>query len=272
MFPNIKLKDGNSIPRLGFGTWQLQGSTCQESVEMALETGYRHIDTADVYGNHIEVGNAIKHSDLKRKDFYLTSKLWFTDFEKASAMDACKRVLDELQVEYLDLYLMHWPNKNVLIETTFDALEEMRGKGLIKSFGVSNFTIHHIEDTLKVNQNFVTNQVEFHPSLNQEELKSSCEENGIVITAYSPIAQGQDLELNLVKELSNKYERSTSQVVLNWLLSKGIIAIPRSSNKEHIEDNFKSLEWRLEETDVKGLDKLNTNNRLINPDFNEFNY
>ncbi len=272
MFPNIKLKDGNEIPRLGFGTWQLKGSTCQKSVEDALEIGYRHIDSADAYSNHREVGQAIDKSGLKREDFFLTSKLWFTDFEKQPAIDACKRVLDELKVPYLDLYLMHWPNKNVPIETTLEAMEEMKGNGLIKSFGVSNFTVHHIQDALVANKNFVTNQVEFHPSLNQNELKEFCEKNDIAITAYSPIAQGQDLKIPEVLKLAEKYERSTAQVVLNWLLSKGIIAIPRSSSRNHIEDNFKSLEWKLTPEDIKSLDGLNRNNRIVKPDFNEFDY
>lgn len=268
----LTLKDGNEIPVIGFGTWLLKRDECRKSVETALEIGYRHVDTADVYGNHEEVAKAIKNSGIKRSDMFITSKVWRSELTKDLALYAGERFLDELEIDYLDLLLIHWPNKNIPIKETLSALNTLKEKGIAKSIGVSNFTAEHLNDALKTNIEFSVNQVEFHPSLNQKELKVFCDENDIIITAYSPNAQGEDFNIKEVKEIAKKYSKSESQVILNWLLNKDIVVIPRSSNPEHIKDNLGSLDWKMESEDYQVIEKLNTGNRIVSPSFNEFNH
>lgn len=270
--PTLMFNNGQSVPQLGFGTWKLKEQAAYQSVAMALETGYRHIDTADVYGNHAEVGQAIRDSGLNRTEIFLTSKLWHSDLQAEPAQNAIRRILQELQTDYLDLYLIHWPNHVIPIEETLGAMQSMVEQGLIRAYGVSNFTIHHLQDALASGFHPVTNQVEFHPSLNQDELKTFCDDNQIIITAYSPIAQGHDLKLPQISSLAEKYGRSSAQIVLNWLLQKGIIAIPRSTDRQHIEDNFQTIQWELSSEDVDIIDQLNENYRLVEASFNEFNY
>jgi len=263
----IKLSEASSVPVIGFGTWQLKGGVAVESVETALRSGYRHLDTADVYGNHLEVAAGIKNSGVARKDIFLTTKLWTESFQKDKVQATVERFLRELRTDYIDLLLMHWPNKQVSVGETLEAMDKLKDLGMVKEIGVSNFTIKLLEEALSTGIPFSNNQVEFHPSLNQKKLKEFCDQNKIVLTAYSPIAQGQDLKLPLIEKLSEKYNRSSSQVVLNWIISKGIVAIPRASKEEHIKDNLKTPEWGLEPADVMLIDQLNSNNRIISPGF-----
>ena len=266
----LKLKEGNDIPVIGFGTWLLKRDECRRSVETALEVGYRHIDTADVYGNHEEVAKAIRNSGLKREELFITSKVWRSELTRELASYAGERFLDELDIEYLDLLLVHWPNKDFSISETISAFGELKEKGVTKSIGVSNFTISHLEDVLKTNTDISINQVECHPSLNQKALKDFCDEKRIVLTAFSPNAQGEDFKLDTVKKLADKYSKTESQIILNWLIHKNIVVIPRSSNPKHIKENFESLGWDMEDEDYKAIEKLNSGNRLVIPSFNEF--
>ena len=268
----LKLKEGNDIPIIGFGTWLLKRDECRRSVETALEVGYRHIDTADVYGNHEEVAKAIRNSGLKREELFITSKVWRSELTMDLALYAGERFLDELDIEYLDLLLVHWPNKDVPIGETMSAFAELKEKGVTKSIGVSNFSVNHLKETLKLNIDFSVNEVEFHPSLNQKALKEFCDENGLITIAYSPNAQGEDFKLDAVKKLAGKYSKTESQIILNWLVHKDIAVIPRSSNPKHIKENFESVGWEMEDEDHKSLDNLNSGNRLVDPSFGEFNY
>lgn len=261
----FSLKNGNEIPALGLGTWQLVGKICEEAVETALEVGYRHIDTAEIYGNQQDIGNVLSRNIMKRKEIFITSKVWTSELKKEETIDSCKKTLDALQTDYLDLFLIHWPNSAIPVTETLEAMELLKEEGLIKNYGVSNFMIDDLEETKGFE--VVINQVEFHPSLNQEKLKEYCDREKIVITAYSPLAQGYDLKLQEVKEISGKHKVSTAQVILNWLISKGIAAIPRSRDKDHIKDNFETLNWKLNEEDMKVLDGLNEGRRLVNPGF-----
>ncbi len=258
------------IPLLGFGTWELTGAEGIAAITKALEVGFRHLDTADKYGNHKEVGQAIKNSGIPRSELFLTSKVWRSDLHYDDVLKAVKRFLKELDTDYLDLLLIHWPNKNIPLDETLSAMTQLKNDGLIKNIGVSNFTIRHLEEALKQNVEILTNQVEFHPSFNQKELKDSCDQHNILLTAYSPLGQGVDVKLPLIIELAEEYQRSPAQVVLNWFISKNIVAIPRTSKPERIEDMFKTMEWKLDPEDVHAIDNINTNTRLINPNFSEF--
>ena len=266
----LKLKDGGEIPILGFGTWQLKGEECRRAVATALEVGYRHIDTAEVYENHSEVGKAIRQSRIKREELFVTSKVWRDDLRREDLAAACQRALEELKLDYLDLYLVHWPNRRIPIGETLEAMEKLKDKGLIKAIGVSNFTIAHLEEAAETGIGVANNQVEFHPTWNQKFLKEYCDKRGIVVTAYSPLGQGRDTKLTIVRQLANKYQKGACQVILNWLRAKDIVAIPRSANPEHIKDNFESLDWDLEPEDVEKLNKVGEQRRMLRPHFAEF--
>ena len=266
----LTLNTGSPIPILGFGTWELTGEECLKSTKKSIEVGYRHIDTAAAYKNHKEVGQAIKKSGVNREDLFITSKLWRDNLKKEAVSNALKLTLEELQLDYLDLYLIHWPNLDVPVEETLKAMNELKEQGLVKAIGVSNFTIHRLQESLNTGIQFSVNQVEFHPTLNQKELLIFCKQNNIILTAYSPIGRGEDLKHPVIKELAGKYEKSAAQVILNWEMQKGIVTIPKSSNLEHIKDNFQSLEWDLSQEDVERIDHIDEKNRMVNPDFAEF--
>lgn len=259
-----------NIPLLGFGTWRLAGEMAYQSVRSALEVGYRHIDTADMYGNHREVGRAIGDSGLAREEMFITSKVWLDHLSQEEALKTIQRTLQELQLDYVDLFLIHWPNPSVPISETIESMLLMKERGWIKDFGVSNFTIELLRQALNVSHEVANNQVEFHPSLNQQELFQFCQQHDVCLTAYSPIGRGEDFQLKEVQQVAMQLEVSASQVILAWLRQKGIVAIPRSSKREHIIDNFASLELILKEEDFALIDSLNTDNRMINPDFGPF--
>ena len=268
----LNLNENTRIPILGFGTWKLSGDICQKSVEKALEVGFRHIDTADKYGNHHEVGEAIKSSLLKREDLFITTKIWPTNLKRDSVITCGETFLKELQLEYLDLLLIHWPNHEIPISETLTAMNELRDKGIIKAIGVSNFTVNHLKEAKASGIQVSNNQIEFHPSLNQRELVEYCKQNQITVTAYSPNAQGQDLKIAEIQIMATKYGKTESQIILKWIITKGIAAIPRSDKDRHIEENFQIWDWELDDADMKIMDNLNSDNRLTNPDFAEFYY
>ncbi|MDO8633470.1 MAG: aldo/keto reductase [Candidatus Wildermuthbacteria bacterium] len=268
----IQLNNSVSIPVLGFGTWQLTGEDCLKSVQLALETGYRHIDTADKYGNHIEVGKAILQSNISRDEIHLTTKVWRTDLAKDAVSASCDRFLQELQTDYIDLLLIHWPNRDIPITETLEAMNKLKESGKIRAIGVSNFTKHHLEDALKTGIEITNNQIEIHPSFKQEEMKTFCDEKGIAVTAYSPLGRGQDIALPVIQEIAKKHNTNPAQVILAWLLNRGIIAIPKSDKQEEIESNFKAPELVLTKENIEAINATPQGPRLVNPEFAEWDY
>jgi diketogulonate reductase-like aldo/keto reductase len=266
----LTLKNNLPIPVLGFGTWKLKGQSCADAVSTALKLGYLHIDTADVYGNHKEVALGIKNSGVKRENFFLTTKVWRDQLHHDDVLKSAERFLKELQTDYIDLLLVHWPNTTIAIKETLTALKELQNKKIIKAFGLSNFTIPLLEEALATKIEFVNNQVEFHPSLNQKELKEFCDANKIVMTAYSPIAQGADLKIPQIQELAKKYQKTPAQIVLNWILRKNIVVIPRSSNPERIKENLEALSFQMTDEDSAPIDNLTLHTRIVRPDFAPF--
>jgi 2,5-diketo-D-gluconate reductase B len=266
------LYDNTPVPLLGLGTWQLTGDTCYNIVRQALEIGYRHIDTAHIYGNHVEIGHAIKDSGINRNELYITTKLWRNEMQQESVKMAAMRALQELGVDYIDLYLIHWPNSSVQLNHTFAGLDQLKKDGIIKHHGVSNFTIHHLEDSLRSNKEIAVNQVEFHPSLYQKELLDYCKAHQIVLTAYSPIGHGKDLEIQEIIELAKKYDKTPAQICISWCLSKDLITIPKASSKERLQENFDAQNFTISPDDIDIIDNLGLNNRYINPGFAEFDY
>jgi diketogulonate reductase-like aldo/keto reductase len=268
MIPTVKLSDGNRIPILGLGTYRLNGNDCISSVKTALDLGYSHIDTAEFYGNEVEIGQAIK--GYNRKDLFLTSKVWMDNLNFKPLITSCEESLKKLNVSYLDLYLIHWPNKDIPLKESLDAMEKLYSLGKIRNIGVSNFTVERLKEALKISKQPITiNQVEFHPWLYQKDLYLFCSKHNIKLVAYSPIARGTFFNDPVVESICVKYKKSPSQISLRWLVQKEIIAIPKATSIEHLKENMDIFNFEIDKSSMDQLDNLKQT-RLVRPDFAEF--
>jgi len=258
--PNIELNDGHSIPQLGFGVFQIDPAETERPVRVALEIGYRHIDTAEMYGNERGVGEAIRGSGLDRGEVYVTSKLNNSFHEPDEARKAFDRSLSELGFDYVDLFLIHWPLPTLYdgdYVSTWKTLEEFKADGRSRSIGVSNFQVEHLErlaaetDTVPA-----ANQIELHPYFQNREVRSYDEEHGIATEAWSPIAQGDVLDDPVVTEIAAKLGRTPAQVVLRWHVQRGNIIFPKSVTPERIRENFEIFDFEIEPADLEQIDGL----------------
>lgn len=268
----FKLRDGNEIPALGFGTWKLNGEDCIEAVKNAIQIGFRHIDTAEMYGNHREVAKGIKNSGIKREELFITTKIPPHELSYNFIIENCQNYLQELEIEYIDLLLIHWPNKKYPIGESLSALNKLKMDGKIKSLGVSNFTIHHLEDAKETVVEVVNNQVEMHIEFNQKELREYCLKNQIVLTAYSPLGRGSNLNNPVLVEIAKTHNSTPAQIALSWINSKGVIAIPKSLHIERIKENFESQNLVLSEEDIAKIDAIPQKERTVAASWNEFSY
>ena len=270
MEKEILLKNGKKIPALGLGTWELIGKNCESAVKTAIELGYNHIDTAEVYGNQKEIGSAI--NIFERKKIFLTSKVWHGNLKHDSILKACHSTLKDLQTDYLDLYLIHWPNRKIPVKETLSALKSLADSGKVKSIGVSNFTIAHIEEALSFAEiPIVNNQVEFHPYLFQKDLLEYCNSKKIVLTAYSPLGRRKLLNDRTIIEIAKNCNKTPAQVCLNWILQKNCVVIPKASSREHLLENLQAFDFDLSKEDCEKIDSLNKNKRFVDFWFAEFN-
>ncbi|KMQ49975.1 oxidoreductase of aldo/keto reductase family, subgroup 1 [Chitinispirillum alkaliphilum] len=268
----IQMKSGHEIPLLGFGTYRLTGEKCRSAVLNALQTGYRHIDTASAYDNESDVAMAIKDSHIERSKLFITTKVWHSNLHFQDTIDECRRSLDRLNTHYVDLLLIHWPNKSIPISNTLKAMEQLLDSQMIRSAGVSNFTINHLKRAQAINTIPISvNQVEFHPFLNQKELLIYCKEHDIVVTAYSPIARGKVTGHLTIKKLAMDKGVTAAQLTLAWLMQKGIVVIPKASTTEHIKKNFDSQQIRLTPKEMEAMENCNSGERLVQPHWAEFN-
>ena len=258
--PNIELNDGHSIPQLGFGVFQIHPRDTAQAVSEALEVGYRHIDTAEMYGNEREVGEAIRDSGLERGEVYVTSKLNNGFHRPDDARRAFDRTLGELGFDYVDLFLIHWPLPTLYdgdFVSTWRTLEEFQQDGRARSIGLSNFQVEHMErlaaetDTLPA-----VNQIELHPYLLNEEVRAYDEAHGIATEAWSPIAKGEVLDDPLVTEVAERVGRTPAQVVLRWHIQRGNIVFPKSVTPERIRENFEVFDFELEPGDIEKIARL----------------
>jgi len=262
------LNNGVKMPWLGLGVFRSEeGSEVENAVKVALENGYRSIDTAAIYQNERGVGKAIIESGVPREDIFLTSKVWNSDQGYKTTLAAFDKSLDKLQTNYLDLYLIHWPKGKRSVET-WKALEELYSKGKIRAIGISNFLVHHLTDFLpECNIMPAVNQVEFHPELIQPDLFNYCKNKGIQLEAWAPIMKGRANDIPVLIEIAEKYGKTPVQVVLRWDIQKGVVTIPKSVKQQRIISNAELFDFELSETDMVNIDALDKNGRIgFHPD------
>jgi 2,5-diketo-D-gluconate reductase B len=256
---------GTTVPKLGFGTWEILGRDCEEAVSDALEIGYRHIDTAQAYDNEAEVGKAIAASGVPREELWLTTKLWRDDFAADRVRPSAEASLERLQVNCVDLLLLHWPNDAVPLDETLGALAELRDEGLIKHFGVSNFPAGMLREALTTAPIFA-DQVEFHPYLGQDRLVELAVEQDFMLTAYSPLARGRVPEDETLRAIGEAHGKTAGQVALRWLLDKPNVAtIPKASSHERRVENFEVFDFDLSDDERAQIDGLASGERIIDP-------
>ncbi len=268
---NIPLSNGQNIPSIGLGTWQSKESDAETAVLAALNSGYRHIDTAAVYENESSVGKSIKKSGIPRKDIFLTTKIW----NSISTAEETSRAIDEslkrLGTDYVNLLLIHWPGSYGRNADVYSAMEKAVNQGKVLSLGVSNFNIHHIDALLKTARIApVVNQVECHIHLQNHRLQNYCSENGIILEAYAPLKSWQVkdiLEDTTLKEIGGKYSKTPVQICLRWMIQRGIVPLPKSVNPNRIKSNFDVFNFSLSAEDMAALRMLNKGQKLfIEPD------
>ena len=272
--PMITLNNGVEIPQLGFGTYQIEPENTREAVKTALEVGYRHIDTAEMYGNEKEVGEGFRDSGLSRDDVFITSKLNNGFHAEADVAKAIDQTLADLQMDRVDLFLIHWPLPGIDIDfvETWKGMEQLYRDGKARAIGVSNFQSNHLNklrDQADVTP--AVNQIEVHPYLSQEELRGYNAERGILTEAWSPIAQGGVLKDETITEIAERVGKTTAQVTLRWHIQRGDIVFPKSVTRSRVEENFDLFDFELTDADVAAITALNKDERTgPNPD--EFNY
>lgn len=261
---------GRQVPALGFGTWRLTGEECTTAVDFALNNGYRHIDTAQIYENEAEVGEGIAKSGVARDQIFLTTKVWRSNFAAKTVAQSVDESLKKLKTDYVDLLLVHWPFPEVSISELVEGVLKAQQSGKAKLIGVSNFTVAQMEEALQISgQKICNNQVEYHPYLSQKPVLDFARKNNIAVTAYSPIARGKALQDPVLKEIGLKHGKNAAQVTLRWLIQQeSVIAIPKSATPENIKSNIDIFDFELSAEEVAKISALaSSDGRLINPDF-----
>ncbi|QAT37788.1 aldo/keto reductase [Bacillus subtilis] len=264
----VKLHNGVEMPWFGLGVFKVEnGNEATESVKAAIKNGYRSIDTAAIYKNEEGVGIGIKESGVAREELFITSKVWNEDQGYETTLAAFEKSLERLQLDYLDLYLIHWPGKDKY-KDTWRALETLYKDGKIRAIGVSNFQVHHLEELLKDAEiKPMVNQVEFHPRLTQKELRDYCKAQGIQLEAWSPLMQGQLLDNEVLTQIAEKHNKSVAQVILRWDLQHEVVTIPKSIKEHRIIENADIFDFELSQEDMDKIDALNKDERVgPNPD------
>ncbi|WP_163269595.1 aldo/keto reductase [Chelativorans alearense] len=258
--------NGAEIPAIGLGTWTLEGRACTDLVSHALGIGYRHVDTAAIYGNEQEVGEAIRNAGLPRGDIFLTTKVWWTDLAAADLKRSATESLERLGLDHVDLLLVHWPNPAVPLAETMDALNRVREEGLTRHIGVSNFPSRLLAEAVRLSEApLVANQVEYHPYLNQDKVHAACRENGMAMVSYCPIYRGGALlDEPAVAEAAARHGRTPAQIVLRWHLEQEDVAvIPRTSRKERLAENAGIFDFSLDAGEMAAISRLRSAGRRL---------
>jgi diketogulonate reductase-like aldo/keto reductase len=266
------LNNGIQMPWLGFGVFQIpEGKQTYQSVRTALEVGYRSIDTATIYGNEASVGRAVRDSGIPRDELFITTKVWNDDLRAGTTLMAIDRSLDLLHMDYVDLYLVHWPVRGKYV-AAWHAMEKIQSTGKARSIGVSNFMIHHLEDLISAGTTVpAANQIEFHPLLQSTQLHQFCVQKGIQLEAWAPLIQGQGMRHPIIQKIADKHAKSPAQVLLRWDLQMGAVTIPKSVKRERIEANANIFDFSLDDEDMTIIASLEEGKR-IGPDPETFNF
>ena len=258
------LSNGYKIPCIGFGTWQTpDGETAVNAVKEAIKLGYKHIDTAAIYGNEKSIGKAIKEIGINRDELFITSKVWNKERGYKTTLKAFEKTLNDLCIDYLDLYLIHWPASvnqfkdwdNINLET-WRAMTELYKAGKIKSIGVSNFMPHHLKSLMETEIKPMVNQIEFHVGFMQEETFKYCNDNNILIEAWSPLGTGKMLDNDTLKEIANKYNKSIAQLCIRWCLQNNTLPLPKSVTPSRIKENADIFDFVISDEDMKKINSM----------------
>ncbi len=256
------------IPAIGLGTWQLRGKEARSVTEKALELGYTHIDTAQMYGNEDEIGKAVQASGIDRDDLFLTTKVWWENLDATRFLDSVRESLSKLKVDHTDLLLIHWPHPELPMRAYLESLMEARDAGYTRFVGVSNFTAEMVKEASADFPELVTNQVEYHPYLDQSRVLAACQNYGLVLTAYAPIARGRVLNDKTLGEIGRKYGKSPVQVTLRWHVQQGVVAIPKTSHPDRLKKNLDIFDFSLTEAEMEAIFGLTREkDRLVDPEF-----
>ncbi|NCU17285.1 aldo/keto reductase [Pallidibacillus pasinlerensis] len=260
----VTLHNGVKMPYFGLGVYKIEdGNDVINSVKTALKFGYRSIDTAALYENEEGVGQAIKDSGIPREEIFVTTKVWNTDHGYENTLKAFDKSIAKLGLEYVDLYLIHWPGKDKFVDT-WRALEKLYREGLVRAIGVSNFKPHHLQTLMdKSEEKPVINQVELHPYFQQKELREFCKKHDIVVEAWSPLARGQVLNDSVLNEIGKKYGKSPAQVTLRWHLQSDIVVIPKSVTPSRIKENADIFDFELTDEEMGQINQIDKNTRFF---------
>ncbi|WP_412177762.1 aldo/keto reductase [Sporosarcina sp. YIM B06819] len=266
------LHNGVKMPWLGLGVFKVEeGKELVNAVKTAIAHGYRSIDTAAIYGNEAGVGQGIREANVARKDLFVTSKVWNSELGYEATIAAYEESLRKLELDYLDLYLIHWPVAGKYKEA-WQALETLYKEGRVKAIGVSNFQIHHLEDLMTdANIKPMVNQVEYHPRLTQKELQAFCRQHAIQLEAWAPLMQGQLLDNAELQDIASKHGKSVAQIILRWDLQNGVVTIPKSTKAHRIAENATVFDFELTTEEMNRMDSLNENHR-VGPDPDHFDF
>jgi diketogulonate reductase-like aldo/keto reductase len=253
MAKTLPLIDDINIPQMGFGTYGLRNG--EDIILHALECGYRHLDTADLYRTHADVGAAVRRSGLPRSEVFITTKLWSDSVSAKRVGPAVDRFLDELSMDFIDLLLIHWPSKNIPVAETLGAMDAVRKAGKIRAIGVSNFSVAQMREALATGVPVCNNQIEYNLEERPDDIVEFCLANKVTVTAYSPVkVRGNAATQKVVAAIAKQHNCTNEEVILAWLLAKGLIVIPRSSNPKHVESNFRSLSLELSAAELEQLE------------------
>lgn len=259
--------NGARIPQIGLGTWELRGAACARIVEQALRLGYRHIDTAAMYENEREVGEGLRASRVPRNEVFVTTKIWWTNFDAAALRRAAQDSLRKLGLGYVDLLLLHWPNASVALGETLGALNEVKRGGLVRHIGVANFTVDLLEQAVRLSAApLAVNQIEMHPYLDQTKVVEACRRHGVAVTAYSPIAKGDAVKDRTLIAIGAAHKKTPAQVSLRYLVQQGIVVIPRTGKIERLSENAEIFDFALSPEEMKAIRPLSrAGSRKVSP-------
>ena len=273
VIPELILTDGTLIPQLGFGLYKVPAAETYRVVSEALEVGYRHFDTAALYGNEQEVGAAIRDSGIPREDLYVTTKLWNTSHGREEARDAFYASLERLDFDYVDLYLIHWPQPAVnKYRETWETMIELRNAGQIRSIGVSNFTDETLHDLVRnTSATPSVNQIELHPEFSQVDMRTVNRSLGVRTAAWSPLGRGKVLNADVLQEIANKYGKTPAQVVIRWHIQLSNVVIPKTTHRDRMEENFDVFDFLLDDEDMEKITNMDRPDGRMSRDPADFN-